>query len=195
MDRLPDPTLYHPASYVQALAHLLAVVGRPVAWLGTGLGGVCGMVLAAAPGHSLTRLVLNDVGPLIPAPGQARIRDSFRQPSVFPDLKALDRRLRAIHAGFGRLGDAQWAQLARSSARRLPDGRVTFHYDPAIGKPILEHDTTDQDFSAFYSRVRASRGWCCAASRATCWTPRRSRACRPAERRRWWCRARGTRRR
>jgi pimeloyl-ACP methyl ester carboxylesterase len=156
-DWLPDPALYHPASYVQALAHLLAVIGRPVAWVGTGLGGICGMVVASAPGQAVTRLVLNDVGPLIPAPGQARIRDTFRQQSVFPDLKALDRRLRVIHSGFGRLTDAQWAQLARYSARRLPDGRIAFHYDPAIGKPILEHDTTDQDFSAFYSRVAVPR--------------------------------------
>jgi pimeloyl-ACP methyl ester carboxylesterase len=156
-DWLPDPALYHPASYVQALAHLLAAIGRPVAWLGTGLGGVCGMVVAAAPGHTLSRLVLNDVGSLIPAAGQARVRDTFRQPSVFADMAALERRLRALHTGFGRLSDAHWAHLARFSARLLPDGRLTFHYDPALARPILEHQSTDQDVSAFWNRVRIPR--------------------------------------
>jgi pimeloyl-ACP methyl ester carboxylesterase len=151
---LPDAALYHPATYVQALSHLLAVIGRPVAWLGTGLGGVCGMVAAASPGAPLTRLVLNDVGPLIPAAGLARVRDMFRQQAVFADMKALDRRLRMLHTGFGPLTDAQWAHLLRYSARRMPDGRVTFHYDPAIGKAILEQETTEQDLWAFWARVR-----------------------------------------
>jgi pimeloyl-ACP methyl ester carboxylesterase len=36
----------------------------------------------------------------------------------------------------------------------MPDGRVTFHYDPAIGKAILEQETTEQDLWAFWARVR-----------------------------------------
>jgi len=153
-DWLPDAALYHPASYVQALSHLLAAIAAPVAWLGTGLGGVCGLVIAASPGQRLTRLVLNDVGPLIPAAGQARVRDSFRQPAVFADMAALERRLRALHAGYGRLSDADWAHLARYSGRLLPNGRIGFHYDPAIARPILEQDTTDQDFWAFWTHMR-----------------------------------------
>lgn len=153
-DWLPDPALYHPGSYVQALSYLLAAIGRPAAWLGTGLGGICGMVVAASPGNTLTRLVLNDVGPLIQAPGQARIRDGFRQQSIFADMKAVERRLRALHTGFGHLTDAQWAHLARFSARRMADGRITYHYDPAIARPILEQDTTEQDLSAFWARVQ-----------------------------------------
>jgi pimeloyl-ACP methyl ester carboxylesterase len=156
-DWLPDAALYHPATYVQALSYLLAVIEKPVAWLGTGLGGVCGMVVAASPRQRLTRLVLNDAGPLIPAAGQARVRDSFRQQSVFADMAALERRLRALHNGFGRLSDAQWAHLARYSARRLPDGRISFHYDPAIARAILEHETTDQDLWAFWARVQIPR--------------------------------------
>ena len=153
-DWLADAALYRPASSVQALSHLLAAIGRPVAWLGTGLGGVCGMVAAAAPGNPVTRLVLNDVGPLIPAAGQARLRETLRERAVFADMKALERRLRALHAGYGRLSDAQWAHLARFSARRMPDGRITFHYDPAIARPILEHEITDQNLWAFWDHVR-----------------------------------------
>ncbi|MGL1715229.1 alpha/beta fold hydrolase, partial [Vibrio parahaemolyticus] len=47
---LPEASLYQPASYVVALAHVLARIGEQVAWVGTSLGGICGMLLAAAPG-------------------------------------------------------------------------------------------------------------------------------------------------
>ncbi len=46
---LPEPRLYEPLGYVQALAHLLAAIGRRVMWVGTSLGGICGMMVAAAP--------------------------------------------------------------------------------------------------------------------------------------------------
>ena len=153
-DWLPDPALYAPASYVQALSHLLAALGRPVAWVGTSLGGICGMMVAATPGHPVARLVLNDIGPHIPAAALRRIRDYIGNAPTFDGLPALERHLRAVHAPFGRLTDAQWAHLAATSARRLPDGRWTLHYDPAIATPILAAEPADADLSPFWSAVR-----------------------------------------
>ena len=126
---LDDPMLYQAQHYVTALAHLLAWVGRDVAWVGTSLGGICGMVIAATEGAPITRLMLNDVGPFIPADALRRIRDymvaSGDSPMMlrFPDVEAIERHLRMVHAPFGPLSDEQWAQLARNSARMLPDGR------------------------------------------------------------------------
>ena len=153
-DWLPDPALYAPASYVQALSHLLATIGRPVAWVGTSLGGICGMMVAATPGHPVARLVLNDIGPHIPAAALRRIRDYIGAAPAFDGLPALERHLRAVHAPFGRLTDAQWTHLAATSARRLPDGRWTLHYDPAITAPILAAEPADADLSPFWSAVR-----------------------------------------
>ncbi|HSU05111.1 MAG TPA: alpha/beta hydrolase, partial [Acetobacteraceae bacterium] len=81
--------------------------------------------------------MLNDVGPHIPAAALRRIRDylagaSAGQPMRFADLGALERHLRLIHAPFGPLTDAQWALLARNSARGLPAGGLMLHYDPKI---------------------------------------------------------------
>ena len=135
-DWLPDTSLYEPASYVQALSHLLAQVGGPVMWLGTSLGGICGMMVASSVGNPVTRLVLNDVGPTIPAAALRRIRDYMRIQQQFDTLWALEAHLRHIHAPFGRLTDAQWAHLAETSARQLPNGRWVLHYDPGIAAPI-----------------------------------------------------------
>src|SRR5271166_6537002 len=73
-DWLPVGDLYNPLSYVQALSHLLSVIGKPVAWVGTSLGGICGMATAAAHGNPVTRLVLNDIGSVVSVEGLKRIQ-------------------------------------------------------------------------------------------------------------------------
>ncbi|GAA5265574.1 hypothetical protein ACOSOMT5_P2001 [Acidiphilium sp. MT5] len=155
-DWLPDAALYQPASYVAALSHLLAYINKNVAWVGTSLGGICGMMVAAAAQTPITKLVLNDIGPLIPAAALARIRDYIGGgPEVFADLGALEAHLRMIHAPFGRLSDAQWRHLARFSARKLNGGGFALHYDPAIATPIKASIPVDADLSVFWDRVRA----------------------------------------
>ncbi len=154
-DWLPDAALYQPASYVVALSHLLAYINKTVAWVGTSLGGICGMMVAAASHTPITKLVLNDIGPLIPAAALARIRDYIGSgPALFADLGALEAHLRMIHAPFGRLSDAQWRHLARFSARKLPNGGFALHYDPAIATPIKASVPVDADLSVFWDRVR-----------------------------------------
>ena len=157
---LPDPMLYQAQHYVTALAHLLAAIGRDVAWVGTSLGGICGMVTAATPGNPIAKLVLNDVGPAIPAEALARIRDymlastASRHMERFADLDAIERHLRLIHAPFGPLTDAQWAHLARHSARTLPDGHLAMHYDPAIAASLRDHPAAAVDLWAFWERIQ-----------------------------------------
>jgi pimeloyl-ACP methyl ester carboxylesterase len=150
---LPDPALYQPLSYVQALAHLLAVIGRPVMWVGTSLGGICGMLVAAAPGQPIARMVLNDIGPFIPQAALARIRDYIGDTPEFADDAALEAHLRRVHAPFGALTDAQWAHLAAHSARRLPNGKLALHYDPAIAAPIRAAEPADAILWPVWERI------------------------------------------
>ncbi|MGC9268626.1 alpha/beta fold hydrolase [Acidiphilium sp.] len=154
-DWLSDSSLYQPPSYVVALAHLLAYLNKPVAWVGTSLGGICGMMIAAAPHTPITRLVLNDIGPLIPAAALVRIRDyMIKAPATFATLADLEAHLRLIHAPFGPLSDAQWAHLARSSARPVAGGALALHYDPAIADPIRASIPMDADLSAIWQQIR-----------------------------------------
>lgn len=166
-DWLPAGAMYQPPTYVAALAHLLAVLNKPVAWVGTSLGGICGMMMAAA-GHSpVTKLVLNDIGPLIPAAALARIRDYMTAaPERFATMKALEAHIRNIHAPFGPLSDAQWAYLARISARSVLDvaqgSAFALHYDPKIAEPIRDSVPLDVDlwpvWEAINVPVMAIRG-------------------------------------
>ncbi len=152
-DWLSDPNLYQPLTYVTALSHLLAVIGQPVRWVGTSLGGICGMVLAAQPKTPVIRMVLNDVGPFIPVAALSRIRDYLLPPPEFPDIKSLENHLRVIHEAFGVPDDAAWAEMARHSARSLPNGTVTLHYDPAIAAPIRAQEPADVNLMGFWQKI------------------------------------------
>ena len=122
-------------------------------WVGTSLGGICGMVLAAQPGTPITRMVINDIGPFIPAAALARIRDYMLPPPEFADLRALEAHLRVIHGAFGVPDDAGWAEMARHSARALPNGAVTLHYDPAIAIPIRAQEPADVNLMSFWEKI------------------------------------------
>lgn len=154
-DRLPDPMLYVPPTYVVALGHLLARMDGPVDWVGTSLGGICGMLVAATPGQPIRRLVLNDIGAFVPKASLERIRDYLGNDPVFPDIAALEAELRRVHAPFGPLTDAQWRHLAETSSRVRPDGTIGLHYDPAIALPFKSVEVTDMDLAPIWMRVEA----------------------------------------
>lgn len=152
-DWLPDPMLYQPPVYVTALAHLLAGIEEPVDWVGTSLGGICGMGIAATQGHPIRRMVLNDIGAFVPQAAMARIREYIGQRRVFADMAALEAHLREVHAPFGALTDAQWRHLAETSARAEPGGGFVLHYDPAIAAPIRSQQPQPLDLRAYWARV------------------------------------------
>ena len=152
-DWLPDPKRYEPTIYVLALSHLLARIGRPVRWVGTSLGGICGMLTAACEQAPITRMVLNDIGPHVPAPALERIAAYLSEQPDFATLAQLEAHLRRVHAPFGPLSDGQWAHLARNSARTTAAGRVTTHYDPRIGDAYVPGAARDIDLWPIWSRI------------------------------------------
>ena len=153
-DWLPVPALYQPPTYVTALSHLLARLDGPVDWVGTSLGGICGMAIAATRGTPIRRLVLNDVGAYIPQEAIARIGEYMAlPPEVFPDVATLEAHLRRVHAPFGPLTDDQWRHLAETSARSV-EGGVMLHYDPAIAEPICEQDPQPVDMRGLWQLIR-----------------------------------------
>ena len=153
-DWLPNPALYQPPIYSQALAHLLARMDGPVDWVGTSLGGICGMGIAATPGNAIRRMVLNDIGAVIPSAALQRIRDYINQPTqAFADIAVLEAHLRKVHAPFGKLSDAEWRHLAETSARRDAEGALRLHYDPAITQAFSVGDVADIDLSLFWAAI------------------------------------------
>ena len=109
-------------------------------WLGTSMGGAIGL-RAAAGGLKgrIRRLVLNDIGPELAAPAVARIRSYAGNPPSFATVGELEAYFRSVYKPYGWLSDTQWRLLTETSVRRLPDGRVTPHYDPAMVRQFSDH--------------------------------------------------------
>lgn len=102
-------------------------------WVGTSMGGLLAIVLASnGLKGRITHLVLNDIGPEIPAEARQRITDYAAKPPVFDALTALEQWVRKAYAPFGLLSDSEWRQLAEGSSRRTDGGRITLHYDPRL---------------------------------------------------------------
>lgn len=104
-----------------------------LAWIGTSMGGLLGITLGAGRlRERITRLVINDVGPDIPAESARRIASYVGKPPVFDTVTEYDAWLRATYAPFGANSESFWRRMVDTSIRRTEKGRVTVHYDPAI---------------------------------------------------------------
>ncbi len=122
-------------------------------WVGTSMGGAIGMVCAAGPLHGrIERLLLNDIGPRLADAAVQRIRTYAGSPSAFDTVSELEQYFRTVYKPYGFLSDAQWRLLTESSTRRLPDGRVTPHYDPAMVQQFTHHPA-DYDLWPTYDRI------------------------------------------
>jgi len=154
-DWLVNPHDYDFPVYLSDMAALLARIGdEKVDWVGTSMGGIIGMLLAAQPNSPIQRLIINDVGPFIPKESLARIGDYLGLPLKFPTLKALEEHLRFIHAPFGNLSDEEWQHLAKHSAKKSEDGQFTMHYDPAISEPFKQAEPVDVDLWALWESIK-----------------------------------------
>lgn len=142
-DWLENKSEYTFATYQRDAASMLARAGAAtVDWVGTSMGGLIGMFLAARANSPIRRLVLNDVGALVPWAALLRMKGYITRGRRFSDTGEVEAYLRQVCAPFGPLTDAQWRHLAQHSARR-EDGAGSspylLRYDPAIGEGLHGH--------------------------------------------------------
>src|SRR5437867_1414579 len=88
-----------------------------VDWIGTSMGGLIGMFLAAKKNSPIRRLVLNDVGALVPWSALFRMKGYISRGRSFTSVGEVDAYLRNVYAPFGPLTGEQWRHLARYGAR------------------------------------------------------------------------------
>lgn len=136
-DWLEDPMGYAIPHYVADMVTLLARLNaQQVDWLGTSMGGLIGLGVAALTRSPLRRLILNDVGPTLQPVALARIGTYLGQPVTYASLDQAADALWAISQGFGPHTREQWLALTRPQIK--PDGHGAWipHYDPAIAVPF-----------------------------------------------------------
>jgi pimeloyl-ACP methyl ester carboxylesterase len=153
---LSNPLQYNYPLYLSDMAALIARANvEQVDWLGTSMGGIIGMMLAAQRGHSIRRLILNDVGSVVTGASLMRLAAYVKKMEQrFASLQAVELYFRKTHAPFGALTDAQWQHMAEHGATRNSDGSYSLNCDPAIYKTFSAIPFTDIDLSLYWNQVR-----------------------------------------
>ncbi|MBS0319559.1 MAG: alpha/beta hydrolase [Proteobacteria bacterium] len=139
---LPNADDYTFPTYLTALTALFARAGvASLDYVGTSMGGLLGMILAAQPGTPIRRLVVNDVGPALEASAIQRIASYVGGAPSFPTFADAERYVRQVSAPFGPLTDAQWRFVTATNVRRHADGHWQMAYDPGIAQPFRTQAT------------------------------------------------------
>lgn len=133
-----DPMTYVPLTYVQDVVALLDELGiERFATIGTSLGGLVSMLMAASLPGRIVGAVLNDVGPELQAAGIERIRDYIgaggSQPTWMHAARAFAELNGAIYPGYG-IHD--WLRLTKRTHKLTPEGRIVTDYDKQIAAPL-----------------------------------------------------------
>lgn len=152
-DWLREPKDYTYAVYMNDMAVLLGSLhAETVDWLGTSMGGIIGMLLAATPGSPLRKLVLNDVGSVIPKAALARIGQYVGKEPPMDSLEAFENAMRAF-SPFGDLTDEQWRHLTVHVVKQDADGLWRPRYDPGIAVNFGPAMGADVDLRAYWNAV------------------------------------------
>lgn len=137
---------YRLSFYARIAADLFEQLAiRHAHWIGTSMGGAIGTVCASglfepALKGRISSLLLNDNAPRLADAALERIKAYAGTPPAFDTVQELEAFFRQVYQPYGWLSDAQWRRLTETSTRRLPDGRVTPHYDPAMVLQFTHHE-------------------------------------------------------
>lgn len=150
-----NPAHYNNMQYVMDCVALIQHLGvSSIDWVGTSMGGIIGMVLAAQPQHPIRRMVINDMGAIVPRSAVQNIKTYVGQNPVFATwddyYDAFVKRMEP----FALSTDAQKRYLAETSLHRTPEGVYRLAYDVGIiaGLPAAE-EITDVDLWPFWNQV------------------------------------------
>jgi pimeloyl-ACP methyl ester carboxylesterase len=156
-DWLADPMTYAIPQYVSDMVTLIARLDvEKVDWVGTSMGGLIGMGLAAQPNSPIARLVLNDAGPVVTKVSLERIATYVGIAPQFPTIEAAIQYIRAVSATFGPHTDAEWRFLTEVVVRKPADGSYRMHYDPKLAEPFKQQmPEGDLELWPLYDAIRA----------------------------------------
>ncbi len=151
---LAEPSQYGYAVYLADLAALIARLDvERLDWLGTSMGGLLGMMIAATPGSPIRRFVINDIGAVVAKPGLLRIASYVGLDPKFDTLDALADAMAANFVGSDQTPRATLLKIAEGASRKLPDGRYGLAYDPRIGEVFKATPPEEVNLFAFWDRV------------------------------------------
>lgn len=139
-DYAKDSDTYTPVHYVGDVEKLLEEQGiTRFVVIGTSMGGLMTMLMAATKPGRMAAVVMNDVGPEVDPAGVARISGYVGQGRSYPTWVHAARGLAEAHvASFPDYDLDQWLDLAKRTMVVSQSGRIVFDYDMAIAEPFAK---------------------------------------------------------
>lgn len=136
-DWLQDPMGYQVPQYVADMVALMSALGAPsVDWVGTSMGGLIGIALAAMPHAPIARMVINDVGPRIEPAAIARIGSYMGRPARWTTVDEAADSLWEISTSFGPHTREQWRALTEPQLKDDGQGGYVLRADPGFAVPF-----------------------------------------------------------
>lgn len=133
----PLPQRYNPLSYAADVLQLMGeLMIKDAVFVGTSLGGLVTMTIAAMAPERIAATILNDVGPDVHADGVGRILTYVGKDLRFKDWDEAARTIAANYgASFERYDHDDWVTMAKRNCRE-ENGEIRFDYDMAIAEPF-----------------------------------------------------------
>ena len=154
--RDPNPQNYQPAVYLQDIITLLDTVAAPrVTVIGTSMGGLLAMMMAAGHRDRVAAIVLNDMGPEVDPVGLERIKGyagRLPPPKNWEDAVAQTKTM--FGNAWPNLSAQRWSALARRGYREDGDGAVTVDADPMIGEMLRAAPAATATLWPFWKALR-----------------------------------------
>lgn len=137
-DYAPDSATYNPVQYAQDVEALLAQEGiDSFIAIGTSMGGLMTMLLAAAKPGRIKGVVMNDIGPEVNPEGIERIKSYVGQGRNYPTWVHAARSLAETHgSAFPDYTLDDWLEMAKRTLVVSQNGRIAYDYDMAIAEPF-----------------------------------------------------------
>lgn len=157
---LKNPAYYTVPQYVSDMVTLVARLDVPqVDWMGTSMGALIGMGLAALEDSPVRKMLMNDVGPTLNFDALSRIGAYIGEDLRFANFEQGRDYIRTVSAPFGPHSDIEWDKLARDVLRQTDDGQWRRHYDPALAQAFrsLTVDAAKQGEAALWAAYDAIR--------------------------------------
>ena len=145
------------ADAISLLAYIRSQYNNDIVvdWVGISMGGLIGMMAAIQSPVPIRRLIMSDIGPLIPVAALKRMSAYVGKDMHFGSFEELETYIKKISAPFGPLTNDQWRHLAIHSMRKFENGTYGFRYDPKISISFTQHALqNDVDLWAYWDKLQ-----------------------------------------
>lgn len=153
----PDVTNYNPLVYVQDMFRLLEILDvSKVVLMGTSMGGIMAMMMAAMKPAVIQGLIINDIGPEVGVLGLDRLKKYVGKAAPVANWHDAAKQSAEINAiAFPNASEEDWQIFAKRTYLENHNGIPVLAYDPKIAEPLndVNNNTAAPNLWPVYDQI------------------------------------------